>query len=397
MRLLSSRRFGSYFAGNAISASGLWFHNLAAGILLYRMTGSALALGALAVTQYAPTLLLVSVAGRAADRFERKRVLVVTEVSAATLAGTLALLVAVGAATPAVVLALSFGLGVVQAFTTPTAAALVPALVDPRDLPTAVALNSLTFNLARAVGPGLGALVIGTAGIAAAMAVNAVSYLALVAGILVARPSSHTRDAATVTRLRDTIADVWAHPRMRVCVLVVLVVSFAADPVNTLAPAFAVSLGRPDTDAGLIVGAFGVGAVVAALSLAGRPAGSRLLGGLLLTLGTAIALFSASPGFGLALAACVVAGFGFLSATTIATSRLQLDAADAQRGRIMALWGVAFIGLRPVASTIDSWLASVFDVHVAGAVLALPAVVVGALVVAWRGWPRTLRAVEAEA
>ena len=378
LRLIRSRRFGPYFAGNALSAMGLWFHNLAAALLIFRLTGSEFLLGVLTVTQFAPTLFLVSVAGSAADRFDRQKVVVTAQVTAAVLGAGLALLAWVDAAPVPVVLVISLALGVCSAFSAPAAAALIAALVEPRDLASAVGLNSMTYNIARAAGPALAALVVSTLGIPAAFAVNAGSYLALAIGVLVVSPPRvQARKAGASTRLRDTIALIRREPRLGAYLLVVMVVGFASDPINTLAPAFAHAFDRPDTFAGPIIGAFGAGAVLAAVLLAGRVAERRVLGMTMILLGAGIAAFSLVPSEEIGLLILVAAGFGYLSSNAGTTSRLQLEVDEAQRGRIMALWGVAFLGLRPVASLLDGALASAFGVRAAGVVLALPALAAG--------------------
>jgi MFS family permease len=399
-RLIATRRFGPYFFGNALGAIGIWFHNLAAALLIFRLTGSEALLGVLAFAQFIPTLVLVPLTGGVADRFDRRRVLLCAQLVATALAAVLSVLAALGAASVAVVLAISLALGVAYAFTAPAGSALIASLVEPRDLGSAVALNSMTFNLARAIGPVLAALVVTTLGIAPAFAVNAASYLVFgLAVMLIRTPPIGARRDRSATRLRDTLAVIRGEPRLGAYLVIVMIVGFASDPINTLSPAFAHAFGRPDTDAGIIVGAFGAGAVLAALVLTGRVSGSRRrLGTTLLVLAAGISLFSVASSLGVGLAVLVVAGFAYLSSNTAATSRLQLEVEEAHRGRIMALWAVAFLGLRPFASLLDGALASLFGVRVAGVVLALPALVaaIGLLAVPRlaRSGPAWLRRVE---
>jgi hypothetical protein len=156
--------------------------------------------------------------------------------------------------------------------------------------------------------------------------------------------------------------------------LVVLAAGFASDPVNTLAPAFAHAFGHPDTWAGLIIGAFGAGAVGAAIATAGREGSARRTVVTLALLGTGITAFSLSPTLAVGFPFLVAAGFGYLTSNTRATAQLQLEVDESQRGRIMALWSVAFLGLRPVASLADGAIAGAFGV------LALPAFVAAALI-----------------
>jgi MFS family permease len=377
---MTSRNFGPYFFGNALSASGGWFHNLAAAILIYRLTRSELLLGVLAFSQFSPVLLLAPWAGRAADRFDRRRLVIVVQSVAAALAALMAVLAWAGEATAPAVIAISAGLGISMAFSIPAASALLAALVDRSDLPTAVGLNSMTYNLARATGPALAGLTIATLGIPEAFALNSLSYLALIAGVAVSRP--RRTEPARGARFRDSLRLLRDEPRLAALLGIVMLVGFASDPINTLAPAFAEAFGRPDTDAGFVIGVFGAGAVTAAFTLAGRIAGSRRRLTVTLTLlGSGVAAFAATPWLPLALGILFVGGFGYLASNTAATARLQLEVEEAQRGRIMALWGVAFLGLRPVASLVDGAIANTFGVRAAGVALAVPALAAAAAIV----------------
>ena len=164
--------------------------------------------------------------------------------------------------------------------------------------------------------------------------------------------------------------------------LVVLTISFSTDPVNTEAPAFAEEFGLHTAWAGAIVGVFGAGAVVAALFFTGRITGTRRrMAFTLACCGGGILLFSLSPWFALGLVFLGTAGLGYLSSNASATSRIQLGVAEHERGRIMALWSIAFLGIRPIASLIDGGLAAAFGVRVAGVVMAVPALL-GAAVAA---------------
>jgi MFS family permease len=211
-------------------------------------------------------------------------------------------------------------------------------------------------------------------GIPASFAINAGSYLLFIAALAAIEPSHVERARRGEARLRESLALVRRTPRLLILLLIVTAVGFASDPVNTEAPAFARAFGYRDTVAGWIIGAFGVGAVAAAFFVAGRVAGSRRrMTVTLLLLGSGIVAFSAAPWLALGFVFLAIAGFGYLASNTHATSRLQLEVEENQRGRIMALWSVAFLGLRPVASLLDGALAGAFGVRVAGICLAVPA------------------------
>jgi MFS family permease len=202
-----------------------------------------------------------------------------------------------------------------------------------------------------------------------------------VVGLLVVLP--HPRELASrgQARLRESLRLVREQPRLLGFLLIVAAVGFASDPVNTESPAFAHAFGFGEAHlrlwTGFIVGAFGAGAITAAFLLAGRVAGSRRrMMTTLSLLAFGIVGFSLSPSIWIGFAFLAVGGFGYLASNTSATSRLQLDVAPHQRGRIMALWSVAFLGLRPVASLADGAIAGAFGVRPAGVVLALPVLLV---------------------
>jgi MFS family permease len=372
LRVLRSRNFAPYFIGNAASASGTWFQNLAASILVYRLTHSAFLLGVLNFCQFIPILVLSPWAGTIADRVDRRRLVLVTQLVAAGLSAVLAALAWADAAGAAVVIAFSLLLGVTSAFSAPASQALIVQLVDEKDVPQAVALNSMTYNIARALGPVTAAAVISLAGIPPAFALNALSYLVLVVALFMVTPRPQERDERA--SLRESFDLIRQEPMLGAYLLIVMAVGFASDPINTLAPAFADAFGHSDTMAGVIVGVFGAGAVTAAFVVAGSVAGSRRrMAGTLTLLGLGVIAFSLTPWLVLALVPLFIGGFGYLASNTAATTRLQLGVAEWQRGRIMALWSIAFLGMRPLASLLDGVIADVAGVRVAGVVLALPA------------------------
>ena len=380
-RLIATRDFGLYFAGNALSATGGWFLNLAAAVQLYRLTGSEFLLGVLSFSQFVPMLVLAPWTGRVADRFDRRAVVAVSQTTAAVLCGLLAALAWAGLASAAVLVGLMLAIGIAWAFAIPAASALIASLVDADDLPSAVGLNSMTFNLARAVGPALAGVGVATLGVASSFAIGAVATVALAAAMPAIRPRPVPRPEGRAL-LRESLRLVLGDRRLAGLLVIVAVVGFASDPINTLAPAFAEAFGRPDADAGFLIGVFGAGAVTAALVLTGRITGSRArLAWMLALLGTGMVGFCITPLLGVALVPLFVAGFGYLAAATAATSRLQLEVEEHHRGRIMALWTVAFLGLRPLASLVDGAIADLAGVRVAGVVLALPALVVAVAVV----------------
>jgi MFS family permease len=377
-RLILDRNFGPYFVGNAASASGTWFQNLAAGLYVFERTHSPFLLGVLQFGNFVPVLLLAPWGGSAADRLDRKRLLLLTQVCATVISGALAALTWEGHASVPLVIGCAVCLGVASAFSAPASQALIGDLVPRHDLQSAVALNSMTYNLARAVGPALAGLSVDRLGYAPSFAINAASYLLLVLGLLVVAPRTRELASRGQARLRESLRIARQQPRLLAFLLIVTAVGFASDPVNTLSPAFAVEFGFGHHHlrlwSGFIVGAFGAGAISAALLLAGRVAGSRRRMMITLSiLAVGIVGFSLSPSIWIGFAFLAVGGFGYLASNTSATSQLMLGVADQQRGRIMALWSIAFLGLRPIASLADGAIAGAFGVRAAGVTLALPA------------------------
>jgi MFS family permease len=379
-QVLRTRSFGPYFVGNAMSASGTWFQNLAASIFVYQLTHSALLLGVLNACQFGPVLLLTPWTGRLADAYDRRRLLIATQTVAVGVSATLAALVWAGVATTWVMIGFAAALGTITAVSSPAQMALVGSLVPRDSLTQAVALNSMTFNVARAAGPALAAAVIALFGIAPAIAINSLSYLALALALLVITPSPVPK--VRRSSFRDSIAMLRVDPRLAGYLAIVMAVGMTSDPVNTESPAIAHVFGYSPVWAGAVVGCFGLGAVLAAITSSNRLGRSdRQLAASLLLFGSGMLLMAISPWFPLALAFVLGAGFGYLSANATATARLQLGVAEEQRGRIMALWSVAFLGARPFASIVDGLIAGWAGVRVATAVLALPVLVAAALLV----------------
>jgi MFS family permease len=322
-------------------------------------------------------LLLAPWGGSAADRFDRRRLLLLTQLVSTALSGTLALLTWAGHVSVPLVIGCALGLGMASAFSAPASQALIGDLVPRSDLQSAVALNSMTYNLARAVGPALAGLSVDKLGYAPSFGINAASYLALVVGLSVVTPRARQMATRGQARLRESLRIAREQPRLIAFLLIVTAVGFASDPVNTESPAFAHAFGFAHNHlrlwSGLIVGAFGAGAITAALLFAGRVAGSRRRMMITLAiLSAGIVGFALSPSIWIGFAFLAIAGFGYLASNTSATSQLMLGVDDAQRGRIMALWSVAFLGLRPIASLTDGAIAGAFGVRAAGVALAVP-------------------------
>jgi MFS family permease len=374
LRVLGQRNFGPFFVGNLLSNCGTWFQNIAQALLIYRLTHSTFLVGVVSFAQFAGIIFLAPWSGGAADRFDRKRLIIGTQIGSMIVTGALALLAVAGWDTVPVIIGLALLLGLVTAFGSPAMNAIVPSLVNRDDLPAAIAMNSVTFNMARAVGPVLGALVVARLGIPWAFGLNCLSYAALIGALLIVHPRRQEARPNTRPKLAESFQVIRDDLRLAVLLGVVASVSFALDPVTTLAPAFATQVfHHSDTLAGYLIGAFGTGAVIAAVFATGHTATPyRRITIMLALLAGGIATYAFLSPLVLAFIALGIGGFGYLAGQTRATTLLQLGVEDHQRGRIMALWSVCFLGTRPIASLIDGSLASLVGIHLTALLMTLP-------------------------
>lgn len=381
LAVLGDRNFWPFFVGNLLSNCGTWFQNIAQTLLVYRLTGSIFLVSVVNFAQFVGVFFVGPLAGVVADRYDRRNILLVSQSLASALTFGLAAASATGNATVPLVIAVALGIGLANAFSVPPMLAMVPQLVPEERLGSAVALNVVTFNAARAIGPVLGALVVERFGTSTAFAVNGLSFLSLIVALQMVRPlrsaDPPTPGASERPKLLEAVRRLAGDPTLRTLLLCGAAVSLAIDPVVTLSPAIATDvLGRPDTLVGWMVGIFGAGAVVGALTVAGRTASS--VRALLLLLGlvpVAFGVFAFSTSLTTVLAALFVSGFAYIAAVTGVLTRLQLAVPTAEHGRLMAVWSMVFMGSRPVGSLLDGVLASRFGLRVAILAVAAPAAV----------------------
>jgi MFS family permease len=364
-QLVTDRTFGPWFWGLLISNSGNWLFNVTAAVVVFELSGSAFQVGLVSIAQFGPLVLVSPFAGALSDRLDRRRLLlasVLVSATAATVLAVLALTVGladVGGAWP--VVAAAAGIGVGQAIAVPSLTALVPDLVADVDLESGVALTSLTFNVGRALGPAASGIILATLGADVAFAVNAVSFLALIAALLVIRIRPRVVPPRAADRsVRAGLRHVRRDRDVFLLLAAVATTGFAADPMITLAPPLAAEVGGGATLVAVLVSAFGIAAAPAAL-LSGRlqrQLGSLPVGGLgMATMAGGLTTAAVAPAAVVLVAGFALTGVGFVLALTGFTSVLQRRIPDELRGRIMALWTVAFLGNRPIAAALDGALA----------------------------------------
>jgi MFS family permease len=380
--LLRDRHYGPFLVANLISNCGSWTYNVVGAVVVFDLTGSALATGAVTACLWIASLALQPWVGALTDRHDRRLMLICGQSIA--FAGALAMAitaVAVGVEDlpgpwPVYLATVVIGIGV--SVSMPSMQALIPSLVDPRVLDQAIALNAVTFNLARAIGPAVAGLILLEADAALGFALNAASFLGLLVVLVAIRTRREARLAAKDSDRSVGAGLRWvlAERRRWLLLACMMAIGFATDPVNTLAAPLADELGGGQGLVGAIVALFGVGAVTL-VGFVGRiraRIGREHAGAAgLAVLGAGIAIFGLAPVPGLALAGMWVAGAGFIVAITNVTTQLQALVPEELRGRVMALWAVAFLGIRPISAAVDGAIADLTSPRAAGVVMALAA------------------------
>ncbi|HET7745028.1 MAG TPA: MFS transporter [Gaiellaceae bacterium] len=395
----SLRRHHNYrlfFGGQLVSLAGSWMQNVALAWLVITLSGSPLAIGVLAFCRFLPTTVLGLFTGVVVDRVETRKLVMITQGSAMVVSTLLAVTTLTGTATlPLVYLLATLG-GIALAFDAPGRQALTFEMVGPRELPNAVALNSGLFNASRIIGPAIAGLVIAGVGTGLCFALNAVSFLAVLAAIALMRTDELHRvardsTARLISGLREAFAFLRGDRRLRIVLIVVTIVSTVGFNFNVLVPLLAShTLHVGPEGFGLLSAAFGAGALVGALTTASvREASWRLFvagGGGFGVLVLILAFVSDAI-----VAGALLAGIGvcFTLFTANANALIQLGAPDHLRGRMIGLYLFAFIGLAPLGGLLTGWLAELGGTQLAFAVAG--ATSLGTILVASARHVRTLR------
>lgn len=368
-RALSSRNYRIYFAGQLVSLAGTWMQQIAMIWLAWRLSNSAAVLGLVGFASQIPILVLGPFAGVVTDRFDRRRILLATQLLAMLQAVVLAALTWSDQVSPGWLIGLALVLGTVNAFDLPTRQAFSAQLVDKReDLPNAIALNSLLMNSARFVGPALAGFAVATIGEAWCFAINAASYLAVVLALLAIRLEARVgRPMPAWLAFREGIAYVMAHDEIRPRLLTVAAVSFLVTPYAVMMPLFASEIYGSDARAyGLLIGSAGAGALFAGLYLASRQGTERLprrVADAVLVAGAALTLFSMNSLLALGFAIVMVLGFAVIAFIAGSNTLVQMQVDDDYRGRVMAIFSMAFLGIAPLGSFTVGHLAHWFGVQ----------------------------------
>jgi MFS family permease len=370
------RNYRLFWFGQLVSLIGTWMQAVAQDWLVLQLTNNPFDLGLVAAVQFTPVMILGLFGGIIADHLPKRRTLIGTQVALMLLAFTMAALVVTGWIQVWHIFVLAFLLGCVNSFDMPTRQSFVVEMVGREDVSNAVALNSAMFNAARVVGPAVAGLAIGLFGVAQSFFLNGLSFLAVIAGLMLMRESElhappriprPTSVGHVIANLAEGLGYVRHTPVVLLAVVTVGAVSTFGINFSVSVPPMARDVLHADAGGyGLLMAAVGVGALVAALFIAAvaRPSVWVLVGGAIL-LGVLEVAFAFSRWFPLSLACMFGVGFGLIGMAATANTLIQLEVPDGLRGRVMAVYLTVFAGSTPLGGIATGAVASAYGAAVA--------------------------------
>src|SRR5271167_2724259 len=395
LRALRHRNFQLFFSGQLISLIGTWMQSVAQAWLVYRLTGSALLLGSVGFASQFPVFLVAPFGGITADRVNRQRLVIITQIASMILAGILAWLTLTGRVHVWHIFALAALLGVVNAFDIPGRQAFLVDMVGKDDLMNAIALNSSMFNGARIIGPAIAGILVARIGEGWCFFANAVSYIAVIIGLLLLKLGplrTAPKGSSPFEHIVEGFRYVWRTAPLHALILLIGLVSLVAVPYSVLMPIFADRvLHRGAHGLGILMGAAGVGALFGALTLAVRQSLrglGRVVGLSAVGFGVSLILFSFSKSFWLSVALLIPVGYSVMLEMSGSNTLIQSMVPDELRGRAMAMYTMMFMGMAPIGSLLSGELAGAIGASRTAALGGLGAIAGGIAFV--RHWP-TLR------
>ena len=362
-RALRHRNFQLFFSGQLISLIGTWMQSVAQSWLVYRLTGSALLLGSVGFASQVPVFLFAPLGGITADRFNRRYIVIATQTAAMLLAFILAVLTLTGKVHVWHVFVLASLLGVVNAFDIPGRQSFLVDMVGKDDLMNAIALNSSMFNGARVIGPAIAGILVAKIGEGWCFFVNAVSYIAVIIGLLLMKVHSPVRAAmaSPFEHMMEGFRYVNQTTPIRALLLLLGLVSLVGMPYAVLMPIFADQILHGGARGlGILMGATGVGALLGALTLAFRE-GVKGLGRWVAWcsagFGVSLITFSASRSFWISVILLLPVGYTIMLQMASSNTLIQVMVPDALRGRVMAVYSMMFMGMAPIGALLGGALA----------------------------------------
>ena len=382
LNALHHRNYRLYVVGQLLSTMGTWMQIIAQGWLVYQLSQSELMLGVVGFASAIPSLLITPWGGVVVDSVSKRKLMIITQSCAMLLAFVLALLTFTGVVEVWHVLVLTVITGIVNSFDGPARQAFVVEMVGREDMSNAIAINSMTFNTARVVGPAIAGVLLVTLGADWCFLINSISFLAVIGGLLAMRlpPASPRKSQANAWgQLRSGVSYAVHTNEVGALLLIALTLSLFGITYSTVLPAFVDRVLHQGAGAfGAINMASGIGAVSAAVLVArygDRGFRGRWLNRMALAYPVVLIAFALNPFYPLSLFLAVFLGLGFMSQFTLINTLLQTQIVDEMRGRIMSLYTLTFFGLAPFGNLAMGALSEIWGIGQTIAVSALIALV----------------------
>ena len=385
---LRSRNYRLFFAGMSVSAIGSWMQLIAQGWLVVQLGGKGVALGTLTALQFVPTLVGGAWGGLLADRLDKRRLVIRTQVASGALALVLGVATGTGVVTLGLVYVLAFLLGCVNAVDNPTRRAFLAELVEPEDVANAVALNTAMFTSARVIGPALAGLTIGAFGTAPCFYLNAASFVAVVIALRRLDPATLHPSMPAVRapgQVREGVRYAWANPDIRLVLIMTAVISTFAFNYQVVLPLMAAEVFEGGAGTyGLLFAVLSVGSVIGSLVTAGGATATRaFVLGTTVVLGLATLAAAAAPSLAAELVAIMPVGAAG-AAFSVSTNAIAQEAVRPDlRGRVMALLTVVFLGSTPIGGPLVGAAAEVWGARSGFVIGGVAALATAAVVVAF--------------
>jgi MFS family permease len=381
---LRQRNYRLFFFGQLVSVAGTWMQTVAQSFVVLDLTHSGTQLGLTSAARFLPMFVFGPLGGVFADRMDRRRVLYVTQTLSGLLAGVFAVTVGTHSIRLWIVYLLALALGFVNVFDNPARQSFISEMVSAGDLPNAVTLNSVAMNMARVLGAALGGVIAAAIGLALCFTINALSFGAVLVSLAAMR-SSELFPAKRVSRqkkqVRQGLRYVRNTPELLMPLLMIAVIGTLAWEFQVSLPLMASKVFHGGAASyGVMASVMGGGAVVGGLISAAR-ARPRARALCLAAIGWGIAILAAAvaPSFALELAALVFVGYGSITFNSLAKTTLQLAAKPEMRGRVMALWALAWLGSTPIGGPIVGWAGQAFGARLALVIGGVAALACGVL------------------
>jgi MFS family permease len=357
-RAFRSLNYTLYFIGRSVSQFGTWMQRTAVVWVIYSITHSAFLLGVTIFAEQFPSFLFSMLGGVAADRYDRYKIIKMTQIASMIQAVLLATLVLTGHTVVWAILALSVILGIINAFDVPARQALVHEVVaDQADLPNALALTTATASLAQLLGPALSGIVLSAFGAATCFFINAASFGGVMVSLLLMKLPAHQpkkSEKKILSEFREGLSYLKITPNIGLVILMLSFISLLVLPYNTVLPVFAKVIFKGNASTfGYITSFVGIGAVLGTIFLASRKPAAPLKRILLVStiiMGIGLICFSQIKQFPLALFFAVITGFGSVAQFTVCNIIVQAESAPAMRGRVIGILLMAIFGMMPLGS-----------------------------------------------